>query len=58
LISEPDTYFVGSGGRMRVYRVIFNDVENARYYFDSATSPLLARVDAKAPLAVRRPPPP
>jgi hypothetical protein len=55
LISEPDTYLLGSAGRLRVYRVILNDIENTRYYFDSTTSALLAR--AKAPLAVRRPPP-
>jgi uncharacterized iron-regulated membrane protein len=46
LISEPDTYFVGSGGRLPVYRVILNDAENTRYYLDPTTGALLARVDA------------
>jgi hypothetical protein len=46
LISEPDTYFVGSGGRLPVYRVILDDAENTRYYLDPTTGALLARVDA------------
>jgi hypothetical protein len=46
LISEPDTYFLGSGGKLPVYRVILNDAENTRYYLDPATGALLARVDA------------
>jgi hypothetical protein len=46
LISEPDTYFVGSGGKLPVYRVILNDQENTRYYLDPTTGALLARVDA------------
>jgi uncharacterized iron-regulated membrane protein len=45
LISEPDTYFFGSGGRLPVYRVIVNDAENTRYYIDPTTGGLLARVD-------------
>jgi uncharacterized iron-regulated membrane protein len=46
LISESDTYFVDSGGRLPVYRVILNDTENTRYYLDPVTGALLARVDA------------
>jgi hypothetical protein len=46
LFSEPDTCFVGSGGRLPVYRVILNDAENTRYYLDPNTGALLARVDA------------
>jgi uncharacterized iron-regulated membrane protein len=46
LISEPDTYFVGSGGRLPVYRVILNDAENTRYYLDPTTGALQGRVDA------------
>jgi len=46
LISEPDNYFVGSGGKLPVYRVILNDAESTRYYLDPATGALLARFDA------------
>jgi hypothetical protein len=46
LISEPDTYFLGSGGRLPVYRVIINDAETTRYYLSASTGALLARVDA------------
>jgi hypothetical protein len=46
LIGEPDTYFVGSDGRLPIYRVILNDAENTRYYLDPTTGTLLARVDA------------
>jgi hypothetical protein len=45
LISEPDTYFIGSGA-MPVYRVVLNDAENTRYYLDPTTGTLLARFDA------------
>src|SRR5262249_43816332 len=46
LINEPDTYFLGSGGRLPVYRVILNDAENTTYYLDPTTGALLARVDS------------
>jgi uncharacterized iron-regulated membrane protein len=45
LMNEPDTYFIGQGGRLPVYRVIVNDAENTRYYIDPRTGGLLARVD-------------
>jgi hypothetical protein len=45
LISEPDTYFLGSGGSLPAYRVILNDAENTTYYLDPTTGALRARVD-------------
>jgi uncharacterized iron-regulated membrane protein len=46
LIGEPDTYFLGSGGRLPVYRIVLNDAESMRYYLDPTTGALLTRLDA------------
>ena len=45
LIGEPDTYFVGSGGKLPVYRVILKDDEQTRYYLDPNTGALVQRAD-------------
>ena len=44
-MNEPDTYFIGQGGRLPVYLLVVNDAENTRYYIDPTTGGLLARVD-------------
>jgi uncharacterized iron-regulated membrane protein len=46
LMDEADTYYVGQGGRLPVYRVIANDAESTRYYLDPLSGALLGRVDA------------
>jgi hypothetical protein len=33
-MNEPDTYFIGQGGRLPVYRIVLSDVESTRYYLD------------------------
>ncbi len=45
LMNEPDTYFIGQGGRLPVYRIILNDAESTRYYLDPTAGALLARLD-------------
>jgi uncharacterized iron-regulated membrane protein len=45
LMNEPDTYFIGQGGRLPVYRIVLNDAESTRYYLDPTTGALLAGLD-------------
>jgi hypothetical protein len=45
LMNEPDTYFIGQGGRLPVYRIVLNDAESTRYYLDPTTGALLTRLD-------------
>jgi hypothetical protein len=45
LMNEPDTYFIGQGGRLPVYRIVLNEAESTTYYLDPTTGALLARLD-------------